>query len=722
MTPGAEVRIARNRNGGALIDGGTAGGGRERPVRRRAPLLLAAVSLALAAGSTSPPGASARKLAVSAAPAVLRLGSQRPARCSQTPLAYCGRLAVPLDYDSPAGPDISIAYRWYPATAPGGGASAGTVVPVEGGPGYPSIGSVLYSSGSGQAGYGPMYGSLLERWNMLAVDNRGTGRSAPLRCPALQGFSGPTGTSSFQRTVGECADGLNHRWRYPDGSPVHASDLFTSTPAAEDLAAVIRALGVGKVDLYGDSYGSFFAQVFAARFPRLVRSLTLDSTYQTAGLDPWYRSSVESMPADLQAVCSRAPACASAESGSVWGRIGELASSLRAKAVSGVVPGPAGKLEKASIGVVGLADLVKDTAEDRQVYRDLDAAARALLEEGDPAPLLRLYAQRLAVDEAYFGLPTSEYSVELYFAVGCLDYPQLFDMGTAPSARAVGLAAGEAALPAGTYSPFTTAEWLQQDENTEAYTGCLDWPAPVLAQPPTSGQQPLLGSSLPVLVLGGELDAWTPPADVPGVLAELGGHARFVELANSTHVVGEGETICGSALIRAFVSHPEDLDTIDASCAPAVAAIHAVGEYPERLAAEAPIEPSPGSGASSAALRLAAAAVQTAGDAVVRFQATEAAADHGLHGGSVSVGRGGALLSLSGDQLIPGVPVSGTVALSPAPIAEDGQTAVATLTVSVAGLRPASLTATWTTSGPEAVARVVGEVAGASVSGTLPAP
>ncbi len=701
------------------MDGGTATDGTRRLPSRL--LSLAALLAALAGVASAAPAASAVARRATPAAATLRVGGQRLKRCSLTPLAYCGRLPVPLDYASRAGPDISISYRWYPATRPAGGA-IGTVVPVEGGPGYASTGSVLYQSGGSQAGYLPMYGPLLERWNLLAVDNRGTGHSAPLRCPAIQGFSGPTGTSAFQQVVGECAAALNGRWRYPGGSPVPASDLFTSAPAAEDLAAVIRALDIGKVDLYGDSYGSFFAQVFASRFPQMVRSLTLDSTYRAVGLDPWYRSSVESMPGDFQAACSRATACAQAERSPVWARIGALAASLRARPVSGRVPGPSGRFEQVTMGVVGLVDLVSDAAEDQQIYRDLDAAARALLQEGDPAPLLRLYAQRLAVDESYFGLPPSEYSVELYFAVGCLDYPQLFDMSASPAVRAAQLAAAEAGLPVGTYSPFTTAEWLAQDENTEAFTGCLDWPAPTVAQPPTSGGMPLLPESLPVLVLGGELDSWTPPVDVPKVLAELGGHARFVELANSTHVVGEGNTSCGSTLVRAFVAHPDQLDALDASCAPSVPAIHSVGVYPERLAAEPPIEPSPESRGSSSALRLAAAAVETAGDALARSAATEAAQDHGLHGGSVTVASGGTRLTLTGDELVPGVPVSGTVTLSPAPLPEDGQTAVAALTVSVAGSRPASLTATWTTAGTNSLAYLVGQVAGAGVSGTMPAP
>jgi hypothetical protein len=188
-------------------------------------------------------------------------------------------------------------------------------------------------------------------------------------------------------------------------------------------------------------------------------------------------------------------------------------------------------------------------------------------------------------------------------------------------------------------------------------------------------------------------------------------------------------------LIRLFVAHPQDLDTIDASCAPAVPPIHAVGSYPVGLAEVSPIQPAPGSSASSEALRLAAAAVQTAGDAVARYQATEASRDRGLHGGSVTVAKGGRLLTLSGEQLIGGIAVSGTLALAPAPLAADGETVVATLSVTSAAAPPsraghapaspatsATFTATWTTSGAGAVARVAGNVAGVAVSGTLPAP
>ncbi len=699
------------------------GGGRR--VRRgqrigaRGPVivLLSALALAILGGG---PAQAARR---GAAAEHLQVGSQTLSLCGEAPLSYCGTLSVPLDYRAPAGPQISIAYEWYPATAPLGGQTPGTVVPVEGGPGYPSIESVSFKSDGASSGYSAMYGALLEHSNMLAVDNRGTGKSTPLNCPALQRFAGPTGTEAFQQTAAECAEKLNHRWKYSDGTWVHASDLFTSTPAADDLAAVINALGLGKVDLYGDSYGSFFAQVFADHFPKLLRSVVLDSTYETVNLDPWYRSSIDSMPADFAAACSRSAACAAAAPASgAWARIGELAERLRVAPISGVVPGPHGAMEKVSMDVVGLVNLISDSAEDQHIYRGLDAAARALLEQNDAAPLLRLYAQRLFEDESYFNLPVSEYSVELYVAVSCLDYPQLFNMGSDRSVREAELAAAEAALGAATFSPFGTAEWIAQNQNTEAYTVCLGWPSPTVAEPPTTGKLPLFPPSLPVLVLGGELDTWTPPVDSPKVLAEIGGHARFIELANSTHVVGEGDTECGGSLVQRFVADPGAIDSLDASCAAAVPPIHTVGVYPSTLAEQPPLQASGGSGAAASALQLAAAGVATAGDAISRYSGIEATLDSGLHGGSVKASHGGAVLRLSRDRLIPGVAVSGTLKLTPAPDPIDADTVLATLTVKAPGLRAGSFTATWTTAGAAALAAVIGSVGSEPVSGSMPAP
>ena len=91
------------------------------------------------------------------------------------------------------------------------------------------------------------------RRNLLLVDQRGTGRSDPIDCPDLQNLHGAT--RRRPRTLRSQPRARGRRLHERRGS-------------ADDLAAVIRALGLGPIDLYGDSYGTFFAQVFAGSPPR----------------------------------------------------------------------------------------------------------------------------------------------------------------------------------------------------------------------------------------------------------------------------------------------------------------------------------------------------------------------------------------------------------------------------------------------------------------------
>jgi pimeloyl-ACP methyl ester carboxylesterase len=584
-------------------------------------------------------------------------------------------------------------------------------MPVEGGPGYPSIGSVAPD------GYRAMYGPVLKHFNMLAVDLRGTGCSTVLYCKKLQDYSGDSGTLQFAAVVGACADALNHRWRAPGGGYVHASDLFTSAASAEDVAAVIRALGVPKVELYGDSYGSWFAQVFATRYPSLVRSVVLDSTYQVQSLDPWYRITIATMPADFDTVCGESPACASV-GGTSWPRIEELAARLKSAGISGAVPGPNGKLVRLTMGVVGLVNLVSDSAEDPGIYAALDAAARALLDDNETAPLLRLYASRGAFDESYFNVPVSGYSVELYMAVSCLDYPQLYPLSTTEPMRLEDLKAAEATLPRGTFAPFTTAEWLAMDQNTENYTACLDWPQPKIAQTPIPTTPPFLPPRMPVLILGGQLDTWTPPAGVPEVEAEIGGNDRFVEFTSETHVVGEGDPYgCASSIIRDFVSDPAGLASLNVSCAAAVPTVRAVGAYPDNLSAVVPLKPHSGSG-SGTTLELAAAAVQTAGDAWSRIESITGTRDVGLYGGTVSE-TSGDKLTLSDDELVPGVKVSGTVTMSGT---DESSVLTAVLRAQGPGGATATVKGSWHLYGGSARADVTVSSGGGTATGSMPAP
>jgi pimeloyl-ACP methyl ester carboxylesterase len=102
------------------------------------------------------------------------------------------------------------------------------------------------------------------------VDLRGTGLSGAPDCPALHRT-----VAHYVLRAGRCAAQLGPR-----------RDLYDTHAAADDLAAVLDALQIAKVDLYGDSYGSYAAQVFAARHSDRLRSLVLDGTYPVPGTDP----------------------------------------------------------------------------------------------------------------------------------------------------------------------------------------------------------------------------------------------------------------------------------------------------------------------------------------------------------------------------------------------------------------------------------------------------
>ena len=46
---------------------------------------------------------------------------------------------------------------------------------------------------------------------------------------------------------------------------------------------LLEALGIAQVGLYGDSYGTYFAQVFTLRHPQRLRAVVLDGAYPLDG-------------------------------------------------------------------------------------------------------------------------------------------------------------------------------------------------------------------------------------------------------------------------------------------------------------------------------------------------------------------------------------------------------------------------------------------------------
>ncbi|WP_243059820.1 alpha/beta fold hydrolase [Nocardioides sp. SR21] len=482
------------------------------------------------------------------------VGSLTLHRCDLAPRALCGSIRREWEPGRPEEGTVKVGFVLVPprdADRP----ALGTLVPHEGGPGYSTTGSVDYFMG--------MYGGLLDRRNLLLVDQRGTGRSQPIDCPALQDLR-----TEYHRAAGRCGRSLGER-----------ADDYTTALSADDLAAVAEALELGPLDVYGDSYGTFFQQVFVGRHPGLVRSVVLDGAYPTYGEDGWYATQGPAMRHAFTVVCERSPQCRDA--GAPWrATIRRVLDRVRERPWGGTSYDADGRRTRVAVDAESLAAVAFGATYGPAFYREMTAALRSGL-RGDRAPLLRLVAEALG-GGTDAGSPRA-YSEGLDAAVACHDYPQLYDMTAVPRDReqeyAAALARRTRTHP-GTYAPFTVREYAASD--WQMLDWCTRWPVapddnpagPVL---PPGGSYP----DVPVLVLSGELDSITTPAEGALIVGQFP-DAEQVVVPNSFHVTALGDTDgCASELVRRFVRHPaQDAGT----CAGRVPPVAALGVFPRRVA------------------------------------------------------------------------------------------------------------------------------------------
>lgn len=666
-----------------------------RAVQSRVAVGLAAAAVLVAGLALGTPSAGAAVATVgsSAQPASLQVGSLVLKRCDVLPGAWCGSLARAWDPSGDVKGSLRVGFAFVPAS---GGSATGTLVPHEGGPGYSTTGSAL--------DYAAMYGPLLVDHNLLLVDQRGTGLSAPVNCAPLQDLTG-----AYAPAAAACAKQLGHRF-----------DLFGSALSADDLSAVISALGLGRVDLYGDSYGTFFAQVFAGRHPGQLRSVVLDSAYPTSGEDAWYATQGPAMRSSFTKVCQRTPACA-ALGGSAVARLSQLLDRIRTAPLHGRAYGADGVQHAVTIDAPTLLLVAFNATYGPATYRELDAAVRAAL-AGDAAPLSRLVAE---VDFTGGDGPASGYSEGLDAAVSCQDYPQLFDMSVPPAQRssqyAKAVAAEQAAHP-GVYGPFTISEYLASDWQEQNW--CLQWPVADPAHPagpptPPAGHY----ADVPVLVLSGELDSITTPAEGALVVSQFPA-ARQVVIANRFHVNAEDDTTgCGQLLVRTFVVDPKGpLSPAGLACAASVPALRATPAFVASFKDTA---------TQVAGVRAAAGvtAAQAVADLLDRWEQTYASNGGGLRGGTwTTSGDRVVKFQLTRLRYVPDLALSGTVTWN-----RFAHTVGIHLTVTetdaagraidaVASSVNGSIYGSWNTQAAGAVAQLHGTLGGQRVDLSFPAP
>jgi pimeloyl-ACP methyl ester carboxylesterase len=511
----------------------------------------------------------------------------------------CGHIVVPLDRSALTRGHLRIHFELTPRRdkhRP----SLGTIVAVEGGPGYSSTGSRNY--------YKDLFRPLLGRRQLLIVDNRGTGLSEPIVCPRLQSYRGNRDVA-----IGQCGRKLGAR-----------SDLYGTAMAADDLAAVLRHLRIGKVDLYGDSYGTFFSQTFAVRHPDKLRTLVLDGAYFVGGTNPWYPDTNRALRHAFTVACRRSPACAHHPWRSM-SRITHLTDLLRRHPIVGTAPNADGVVRRIRVGVDSLILLLTDAATTPTIYRELDAATRAALR---PRPYVKPLV-RLVREDTYVGGagPVRQYSEGLYVAVECNDYPQPFDVTSPIASRPAQFRAAVAALHRNSprlFAPFTTSEWVSSSYGY--YDDCLRWPRPSrwVHPVPSHASYP----HVPTLVLDGDLDSLTSPEGAKATAAAFP-NSTFVETANTTHVSAlEDFGQCASVIVRRFVRTRRAGDT---SCA---------ARYHENRLVDSFVRTAAATGWSGPRRRTARVAAATLADVMARWWSMLGTHGVGLQGGRFTA-RGG---------------------------------------------------------------------------------
>ena len=152
-----------------------------------------------------------------------------------------------------------------------------------------------------------IFGAELRRHDVVLVDQRGTGGSAPLRCPEAQ-----------KKHAGELIEG--DLFPLPFVSDCRQeiekhSDLtaYGTEQFTDDVDALRRALGYGAIDIVGISYGTRSALTFLARHPKSVHTLLLEGPLPPENAMPLYaardaQSALDRIVADCrsEAACSAA--------------------------------------------------------------------------------------------------------------------------------------------------------------------------------------------------------------------------------------------------------------------------------------------------------------------------------------------------------------------------------------------------------------------------------
>jgi pimeloyl-ACP methyl ester carboxylesterase len=557
-------------------------------VRFAGPLLLAAATCLL--------------LPAPAAEAQLRFE-----RCEAF-LFPCARVSVPLDRSGVTPGKVSLFVGRVGASRQ---PSRGALFVLAGGPGQ-SVSEAFGGDGLG------ILAPALRRRDLILFDQRGTGRSGLLRCPALE----RSAVFDAGLAAGRCAQRLGPRRHH-----------YTSRASVEDIEAIRRELGIPKITLYGTSYGVKVALGYALTYPGNVERLVLDSVVEPAGQDPLYRHSFAATARVLRALC-RARCRSFTRNASA--DLERLVRRMAGRPLRGYVVDRGGRRRPARLTRGELFVVLLTGDFDPALRGAFPGSVRAAL-DGDTAPLLRLKRRALAVAAPP---PPHVFSAAVFTATTCEEAPLPWPRVAPPDPleRRRHTEAAVNSTPSDAFLPFDRGAALENDLPRL----CERWAASPAA--PDFGPGPL--PDVPVLLIEGEDDLRTPVENARRVAALFPQAQLVVASATGHSALGADPSGCtGRALARFFRDRP-----VAGVCRRVPRPYPALPPPPRRLGKLAP-------------LQVVAQTIDDVGqDArsqiVVEPGDPDLARGGGLRGGRYRI-DGRSTLHLSRVAFVPGVRVSG---------------------------------------------------------------
>jgi pimeloyl-ACP methyl ester carboxylesterase len=455
--------------------------------------------------------------------------------CFEESYFTCVTIEVPLDHFNPADPrTIPVVFAVLPAS----GERKGMFVTATGGPGTSGVLLADFYS----AGFDP---SIFESFDVVFFDQRGMGLSGGLTCPYAATEYYQQDARGITRKQEQALKKANKTFVEDCVDELGSTDLLPylgTRQAVEDLEVFRQIVGDEKFWLYGESYGTQFAQTYAAANGEHLAGLILDGTVDLtfSGIE-YYAQQAQAFNNTLVSslsACNEDPACAEQLKGDAIAAYDALAARLRKNPISFKFPLPNGKLKSRKFTFSNLEYVASS-----QMYSESDRmmftrALAAYTSNGDIVPLARLLYIDLAVDPQTFDIiPDDSWSDAIFYGVECQDYVY---PGTTPGERS------ELYLDAA--DPFETsiprlASVIYGD------LPCAYWPH---ASSDLTRPGYLLAAGIPTLVLGATADPATPVSHGVNVYQHLT-DGYLITTEGGPHVTFGYGNECPDALVTDFL-------------------------------------------------------------------------------------------------------------------------------------------------------------------------